>query len=218
MNKFNFQLKEISVVLAAENNNPSILNADFLRFNNIVPKDWQLKEPPVCVFPFAQVVFDNGIKITSQLEKVVFLEELTDDYTGEIRVASLACRYVEQVPHVPYTGVGVNPRGHIIVDDPEKAKTFIQERFILPKTWAKFRESLVNATVNLTYKLEQSQFNISIQPATIRDTKAVVLFTGNFHHDITAIAKDDKISTLCNIVMDWQNDLRIFEEYIDNLN
>ncbi|HJW85477.1 MAG TPA: hypothetical protein VJ440_02455 [Candidatus Brocadiaceae bacterium] len=99
MKKSDLQIKEISIVLAAQNHNPSILNADFLKFNDIIPAEWQLKEPPVCIFPFAQVIYDNGVKITSQLEKVVFLEQMADSCEKKLSIASLACKYVEKVPH-----------------------------------------------------------------------------------------------------------------------
>jgi len=117
--------------------------------------------------------------------------------------------------------VGVNLRGHIVVDEPDKAKIFIQEHFILQKTWENYKERLTDVAVNLSYRLKHSQFNISINTSAITDGKQairpVVLFTGNFHHDLTTINKDEKLATLCEIVMNWQNDMKIFEEFIENI-
>ena len=68
--------EELSIVVVARNHNPTILNPDFLRYNEIVPPDWELAGPPVCVELMAQVAYSNSVKIVSQFDKVIFTETL----------------------------------------------------------------------------------------------------------------------------------------------
>jgi hypothetical protein len=37
-------LYELAVVLVARNHNPTILNPDFLKFNGMVPDNWELNQ------------------------------------------------------------------------------------------------------------------------------------------------------------------------------
>ena len=44
-----FEIKELTIVLLAETHNPTILNPDFLKYNEIVPFDWKVAGSPVAV-------------------------------------------------------------------------------------------------------------------------------------------------------------------------
>jgi len=68
------RIREFSVVIAAQNHNPTILNPDFLIRNEIVGADWKLAQAPVCVEPFAQVQYTNGVSVLSELQKIVFTQ------------------------------------------------------------------------------------------------------------------------------------------------
>lgn len=40
-------LQEISIIIAAKDLSPSILNPEFLQYSDIVPSDWQYDQQPV---------------------------------------------------------------------------------------------------------------------------------------------------------------------------
>ena len=63
-----FVFSELTIVIVAENHNPTILNPDFLKFNDIVPKEWDMGQPPLCTPPISQVEYKNGIKIIHRTE------------------------------------------------------------------------------------------------------------------------------------------------------
>ena len=44
-----------AVVVLAREHNPTILHPSFLGAQGIVPKDWQLAEPPMCTPPLSMV-------------------------------------------------------------------------------------------------------------------------------------------------------------------
>jgi len=68
--------REFSIVVVAKSHNPTILNPDFLKDNEIVPANWELEKPPVCLEPVAEIVFKNKVRIIAQLDKLIFLRML----------------------------------------------------------------------------------------------------------------------------------------------
>ena len=58
-------LIELSVVLVADSNNPSILNPDFLHYNKIVDKGHGVLDSPISTPGFSQVAYENGVTVTS---------------------------------------------------------------------------------------------------------------------------------------------------------
>lgn len=67
-------IQELAIVVVGKNHNLTILNPDFLKTNGIVPDEWQLAVSPVSVDPLAQVIFQNGLSIVAQFDKVIFSE------------------------------------------------------------------------------------------------------------------------------------------------
>jgi len=65
-------LTELGIVIVAQNHNPTILNPDFLKRNKIVPENWELACPPICLPPVARVSFTKGVNIFSQPERIIF--------------------------------------------------------------------------------------------------------------------------------------------------
>jgi len=59
-------ISELAIVVAAQNHNPTILNPDFLKHSQIVPKEWVLREPPLCTEPLARVAYTNGVTLVAQ--------------------------------------------------------------------------------------------------------------------------------------------------------
>lgn len=68
--------REFSIVVVAKSHNPAILNPDFLKDNEIVPANWELEKPPVCLEPVAEIVFKNKVRIIAQLDKLIFSENV----------------------------------------------------------------------------------------------------------------------------------------------
>lgn len=67
----NFQVQELLIVIAVRQQNPSILTADFLKYTGIIPSDWELARPPVLTNTAAQVVYQNGVSIVAEVNRVI---------------------------------------------------------------------------------------------------------------------------------------------------
>jgi hypothetical protein len=48
-------VQELSLVIAVERQDPSLLTPDFLRYSDIIPQDWELARQPVRAQQAAQV-------------------------------------------------------------------------------------------------------------------------------------------------------------------
>ena len=119
--KHTLDIQELAAVVVARNHNPTILNPDFLKYNNIVPANWELAESPLCTPPVAQVKYTNGISIVAQkidqqqVRKVARLSrlELTDnevqEFTGQLEAI---LEYVEKMNELQ-TG-DVEPLAHCL--------------------------------------------------------------------------------------------------------
>src|SRR4030043_307057 len=109
----NITLTNFSIVVLAQAHNPSILNPDFLKNNNIVSPTFTPKTV-VCSMPVAQVVYDEGISILAEFERLQFIDTIPERIPGGSPIPEIAVRYVDTLPHVRYTAVGINFIGHYL--------------------------------------------------------------------------------------------------------
>ncbi len=121
-----------SVVVVARDHNPTILHPAFLESQGIVRSDWQLAEPPICVPPASVVKYANGIVFTVDLNRFQVLDNGVPEEILGGRVRELAIAYIDRLPHVRYTAVGVNFRAFAEHADPER---FLIDRFLKPGPW-----------------------------------------------------------------------------------
>ena len=100
------ELIELSVVLVADSNNPSIVNPDFLKYNGIVDTVYEVQDFPISTPAFSQVAFKNGITVTSDPARVL-IQQTTELTKANMVSPEIAKRYLQCVPHVPYRAIGI---------------------------------------------------------------------------------------------------------------
>lgn len=214
------EIQEISIVVVAQNHNPTILNPDFLKFNEIVPKDWELAAPPICVEPMAQVTFKNGVSIIAQFDKVIFAQAIHDKNAEELLIPNIARKYIETLPHVNYASVGINPKGHIVFAE-NKVQEYLVETFLADGPWREIGESPVKASIKLAYTLDKCKCALTIDEAILQAPEklatSILLLAANFHHDIAGAAKKEKLSDLFNIIDSWKIDFEMFKEIVSKI-
>ena len=193
-----------SVVLVAELNNPTIVTADFLRYNEIVDKDLELLEDPVTTPAFSRIAFRNGLVVTADPARVLF-EQTAESLPKEKLISpEVAQRYVNQVPHVPYHAVGINPKGHRSRLDgaPERVSNAIHDQ----GAWMSFKDIDPKIGLKVTYRSEKRTINL-----TIDETGSGILFQANFHYDCTGSNQDKRIKALLSVVGIWEQVLSDFD-------
>lgn len=126
-------VQEWVIVIAAKNNNPTILTVDFLKYSGIIPSDWELARQPVLTNSAAQVIFTNGVSIVAETNRVIFIEQVADKSANAIAIPLLARKYVETLPNAEYQAIGLNPRGYASFDDSEDAAhNYVSQTLLAP--------------------------------------------------------------------------------------
>jgi len=209
-NKFKFS--RFSVVVVAKDHNPSILNPDFLKINQIVPGDFESTE--TIVTPQVSLVkFKNNITITVESRKL----QIVDDLDGNKRleeslIADMAIKYIKKLPHVNYQSVGINFIGHIRINDPGK---WIKSRFLREGEWDSEAHAVEKAEVKLFYKINKAICTLTIEEMGLTQNLdggngilSVVVANSNYHNEISLYPGDDAV---VEVIKTWKNLLDNFK-------
>ena len=206
---------QFSIVLAANANNPTILNPDFLKYNNIVDNSWELLNQPICTPPISQVFFKNNVSIVSQLDKIVFGVDLENNDSIKFEdIQRIVREYIKTIPHVEYTGIGINPRYVIELSPDETANKYILENFIHINS---FSSQLLGLGFVIKFSLrEHTTCNLNIDtgrtgvPNKIREA---IVIKANFHHEIKPNVAT-KLHEMNKVINSFRDDISFFEKEI----
>ena len=204
------QLAELSIVLVANSNNPSIINPDFLRYNKIVDADYEVQDAPVSTPAFSHVTFKNGISVVSDPTRVIFTQfgTLTEE---NVVSPGIAKRYLKCIPHVPYHAIGINPKG--LQDGSGQASYSVAKMLRDSGSWASFRD--VTPEVQLKTIYHYNERIITLDVASTERTEngkkiSGTLFAANIHHELVEAHPESRINRLSSLLDSWENDLKDF--------
>lgn len=212
--------QELAIVIAAKAFNPALINPDFLRQTGIVPAEWELASAPLASTQLAQIVFQNGISIAAQPDRIMFVEAIGSKPDTEVQVAEIAQKYVQLLQRVEYQAIGVNLRGYVgCPNDSEAPRHYLTQTLMNARSWQSFGTEPMRASLNLSYKLEQGQFVLSINDATLQFPEAealpVILFSGNFSYDLSELSETERSQHLTQRIASWQADLDTYRDLIN---
>ncbi len=215
----NVEVRDFSIVLVGDNQNPSILNPDFLKYKQIVPSDWELAMPPICTPALSQVVFKNGVNVVAQSDKVTFWEALDSDCLV-FQIPEILCRYIDIIPAVDYRAVGININAHLIIENQKNNQDTVLSKLISEGKWKNFQGKSPNAVVQFTYQLDNTNLMIAIQEAIIsknsnNELVNILNFSGNFHRELINGTYSETISYVKNIIQSCKTDLDTFLSFIE---
>ncbi|MYD60044.1 MAG: hypothetical protein F4W91_03290 [Gemmatimonadetes bacterium] len=213
-------LGEIAVVLVAQSNNPSIINPDFLRHNEIVNADLALQGDPITSPLFSQVTFERGIVVNALPDRVSFQQTGDSLASGDILCPEIAKRYVEKVPHVPYSAIGVNPKGYRYLFDEVKEKV---SNILIKSAELSFRDVTPEVHLKTIYQYDTRKIVLDIAEATMKKNNEseipIILFQANIHRDLpSTMEQQNRIKTISDILTSWEDDLSDFNALIKKFN
>lgn len=214
-------VREFGIVISAEGHNPSIFSPAFLQMYKIVDDTWIISqaEPPISVYPYARIVYENGIQITSDQNKITFFDPLPGRSVKDTAVPAMAKKYLEVVPLVKYLAVGINPSGDVSVGTEEdSARLYIIDQILAKKDWSAMSEGQLRAMVNLTIPISGAVCNLAIEDGRLKQSgepeKPVVIFKSNFHHQIKASDKEPPWKGAITIIDAWEKDIDTFSKIV----
>ncbi|ABW26895.1 hypothetical protein [Acaryochloris marina] len=213
-------IQEISIIIAAKDLSPSILNPDFLKYSDIVPSDWQYDQQPVISNSGARISYDNGVRITSQPNRVAFAQVAPSKDQPQFLINSMAARFAEKLPNADYVAVGVNPRGLVpFFDNHRGAHEFLFHQLFAQGAWQDFGQAPAQAAIQLSYVLEQGQLNLSINEAKLKgqdgQSVSAVVFSGNFNYPVRGDMGIKRVQNVIERIQLWQSTVATFQQLVN---
>lgn len=195
------QLVQLSVVVVGRTHNPSILNPDFLAINEIVLREWQWEvADTITTPPLAMVRYKNGVTISVEHSKLQVADVGDNPEPSRSKAITIARQYVETLPHVRYSAVGINFQSITEQGDPGQ---FLKERFLKPGPWDSHEPRLQGIGLRLIYPVVGGRLVLSLDAGEAEKPeddgakkKAVLIFNGNFHRDCQDYPAKDKVTSL----------------------
>ncbi|MBI3950040.1 MAG: hypothetical protein HY314_06260 [Acidobacteria bacterium] len=184
------EIVNTSVVVLAQQYNPTVLHPAFLTSEEIVPADWQVAEAPLCTILGSVVKYVNGLVFITESNKFQLIDNKPPDDLGASQVPPLAAKYIRRLPHTHYTAVGVNMLGFVACSNPE---AILIERFLKAGVWNEDPLKPQALGLRFVYQVPQAVLHLSCNAGTFgrdqeSDQKAGILLDANYHTDISAAA------------------------------
>ncbi|MEH1863766.1 MAG: hypothetical protein V7K69_01820 [Nostoc sp.] len=213
-------IQEIAIAIVAKQYNPTILTPDFLKYSGIVPIEWELAQQPVLTNSNAQVVFQNGISIIAQVNRIIFTEVIATKESTDVEIPALVRKYVETLAQVDYQGVSINFRGHVFFEQPNNtARNYIFGTLLNPGPWHEFGIAPVQAAMRFNYTLEGTQMSLDINQGGLQlpdqTVRPIVLFTATFNHPIVQEEQSQRLAALSEIITNWRTDIEAYKELVN---
>lgn len=211
-------LRELIVVVDAKNHNPTILNPDFLKINEIVPLDWKVEGNPICVDPHAEVAFTSGIKIVAEFETITFSEILNTESGFNPCVPGIAEKYVKTLPHVDYTGSGLDLRGDVTMST-EEVEQFFFNKLVQPGPWTRLEGQPAKIGLRFYYTIDDGYLVVTVAPATREAAKGqsfpIVFFGANLRRQSKEKDPRDRLAETIGFIGRWERDVKLYHNMIN---
>lgn len=197
----NFNFDNFSIVILAQAHNPSILNPDFLKNQNIVDPSFTPNNV-ICTPPVAQVSYNEGISIIAEFEKLQFIDTVTSRIPYESPIQEIAKKYTIALPHVRYTAVGLNFMGHYRCKDKESAMLFLPNKFLKQGNWSTYGDGLPNVGLKFMYSIKNVRCTITMDTTELikpnEHPQPIVGITANYHLDSI------NMEEISSFISDWK--------------
>jgi hypothetical protein len=205
------QFVEFSLVALASEHNPTILNPDFLQRNQIIRDEewgWLVIGEPLTTPAVSTVQYDSQVSFTVEPLKA----QVTDKSGGDIETnhaCEIMSKYVQVVPHVPYSALGVNFTSITFVDDID---AFLFDRFLKEGAWNNDENRLLEAGFRFVYELDGGRIVYSVDKGKKPDVeRPFILSRANFHRDLD-LSVMPTFEQVHRILGNVQNDIERFNE------
>ena len=212
-------IEDLTISLVIKNFNPTILSYEFLTMTGIVPPEWELAKQPVVNPRGSQVTFKNGVDIVAQGNALNFRQPIANkDNLDQLEVGNVAQKYVEKMLNAEYQGLSISPKIIIPFPEDDGGKNFIHDTFLNEGSWRNFGNDSVQASLTLSYQLEQCRLGVNINPAKLQQpnntSTSAVLFAGSFNYNFMNENIESKANIVIQTVGNWQKDLQVFRELV----
>lgn len=198
LSDFGGRLIGFSIIVTGEYHNPSILTPTFLRHNNIVPDadGYQKPDDILVSSQFSNLQYGN-LAIQADRQRISFHEKRDSQ---KLQSPEIVRQYLRHVPHVRYTGIGINPT--LFIDSTQgNGREMILQSLVKKGAWLLHEGVSSNAELKCTFDWEKNRrvsFSITAGNVRVSEHESVenvlVFHEGNLHFDISSEAGSSDIA------------------------
>ena len=213
-------IQEMAIAISAKNLTPTMLSEEFLKFSGIVPNEWETTNQPVLNPNFAQLSFQNGVKIVAQPGTVTLVETIGNKEIEALAIPEVALKYVQKLPNAEYQNLNISPKILVpLAGGQDAANKYITKMLLAPGPWQNIGESGVQAGINLLYELQRCQLSLSINEARLQSPEqapiSALLFSGTFNYSALSQSPQERLSQLEKQLNSWKTDWQAFKEIVE---
>lgn len=200
------ELVQLSIVVVANEHNPSLINPDFLEREGIIDAKWGWKRSgdAITTPPFATLSYDSGVTITVETNKLQVVDQGCET-PAQSHLADIVNRYIDVLPHVPYIAVGINFNGAVKLPSPG---SYIKKHFFKEGKWDSDETPLDTVGLKFVYSHDGDRVILTIDQAHKVGDKndEAILANANFHRECDkGMPVKDQIHSFVNkIEADWK--------------
>ncbi|KST67851.1 hypothetical protein [Mastigocoleus testarum] len=213
------KIRELAIVLTAENINFSTLNIDVLKDSDIIPENWELTHKPIYTNNMVQLVFQFGVAIVAQTNQILFAQVLNSIDPRQVIAPQVALKYIEKFPKKEFQTISINPSSYIEFVSDEEAHRYITHNLLKSGSWHKFGTARMKAALQLAYKLERGVLNLGINQGRLNSPEnqllPIVFFAGNFKYQIIEKQQQEHLKDVTQLIQNWQNNLETFQKLVN---
>lgn len=214
----NVVLLEHSVVLIAENVDPSIINPDFLGKHSDEYSDLKTEQPPVSTPVFSQVNFEGGLAVTALPDRISFARQLKDIEdskkinNGMISVKSLLAK----LSGVRYKSIGVNMKCFKKLERGRAEN--VRDVYFEDASWMVHRDCYPSISLKATYIFNDRQITLEVNNAKAgadeRSELYGLLYNANIHRNIEETDHSACVLFVADVLANWKNDKDEFDSLV----
>ena len=202
----------IGVLLRPSNIEPSSLNPEFLRYNQIAGEDWKIETPVVVEPRFSGVRYNNGVVVAASRDQVSFTQTKRTLELEEVVCPYMAVRFLSIMPrNAEYRIVGLDPTARIQLPKPSSDEspsllTGLGRMFpfdgAFPKVQARLSYGFEDRSITL-YVGEQERLD--------EGASSELHFSAHIHRDVPSTVREEQLEYVRSILEAWQKDLEDFD-------
>ena len=217
-------LIELSVYLFNPETSPTLINPDFLRFNEIVDPSWKVVRPVIIESDYCRIRYANGLSLTAYDSHVVITQHAaTEQHESTVMITPLtavnvecigvATKYLQSTdPDSPYGTLSIDPRGWM--DVPEVNLPFLSSPLGDFAARVPFGGETPFVEARARYPLEDKSVVVYISespPQNAHDTFRLQ-FSGEIIRSISGEAAREQVPIIINFLDNWEQDIRVFDD------
>lgn len=211
-------LQELGIVVAMQQLNPTLITEEFLKLSGVIPTDWQLARQPIHNERVSQLFFTNEVSIVTESNRIIFGESIGSKQIDTLSIATVAQNYINVFKQANFQAVGINLRSYSHQPSQLAASEYINHQLLSKGSWQNYGTAPIQAALNVIYTLENRQLTLSVNAAEIQESEQsatpIILFSGNFNYNLSALNTRSNLAVVGGILADWQQDLSVYRELI----